>query len=444
MNRSERVAGFVKKALLNGLNKRNTRQPMKLSMWIFLWSVCFGLVSNVWGLQNQEPVKIGVLAFRSEEKTLQRWSPTARHLETVVAGTQFKIIPMNYPQVNEAVASRTVEFVLTNTGHYVELEATHGIARIATLVKSVGDNAIKVFGGVIFTRFDRNDIQALDDLKGKSFLAVKKSSLGGFLVAWEQFEKQGIDPFADFSNLAFNGMPHDDVVLKVLAGQYDAGTVRTSVLEQMLKEGSLKQGDIKIINRKTTQGFPYIHSTALYPEWPLSRLPHTDDDLVEKVTVALLHIKRGDPAAVSGGYDRWSPPLDYHDVHTMFKVLKAGPYQDSGTFTLKDVLYKYLEEIVFIGIIFFVGVLALVRIAVLNRRLNKAYSEVRTLQGLIPICSSCKKIRDDTGFWNQLESYIEQHSHALFSHGICPSCTEALYGKEPWYKDLSENQNQDR
>ena len=59
--------------------------------------------------------------------------------------------------------------------------------------------------------------------------------------------------------------------------------------------------------------------------------------------------------------------------------------------------------------------------------LQKALKEVKTLSGLIPICSSCKKIRDDKGFWNQLELYIREHSEAEFSHGICPDCVEKLY-----------------
>gem|GEM_PF-1601063 len=58
---------------------------------------------------------------------------------------------------------------------------------------------------------------------------------------------------------------------------------------------------------------------------------------------------------------------------------------------------------------------------------EKALAEVRTLSGLLPICSSCKKIRDDSGYWNQLEVYITDHSHADFTHGICPDCARDLY-----------------
>jgi hypothetical protein len=59
--------------------------------------------------------------------------------------------------------------------------------------------------------------------------------------------------------------------------------------------------------------------------------------------------------------------------------------------------------------------------------LQDALAEVTTLRGIIPICASCKKVRDDKGYWNQIESYIRDHSEADFSHSICPECAKELY-----------------
>ena len=58
---------------------------------------------------------------------------------------------------------------------------------------------------------------------------------------------------------------------------------------------------------------------------------------------------------------------------------------------------------------------------------ENTFDELVTLQGIIPICSNCKQIRDDQGYWSQLEEYIQRHSLAKFSHGICPQCTKELY-----------------
>jgi hypothetical protein len=66
-------------------------------------------------------------------------------------------------------------------------------------------------------------------------------------------------------------------------------------------------------------------------------------------------------------------------------------------------------------------------LVLVNQKLEKALSEVKELSGLLPICSSCKKIRDDQGYWSQLEMYIKDHSKAEFSHGLCPDCAERLY-----------------
>ncbi len=72
----------------------------------------------------------------------------------------------------------------------------------------------------------------------------------------------------------------------------------------------------------------------------------------------------------------------------------------------------------------------------LLQELQNKLSEVKELRGLIPICASCKKIRDDGGYWKQIESYIEKHSQAVFSHGMCPSCMETTYGSKEWYKKI--------
>jgi FixJ family two-component response regulator len=72
--------------------------------------------------------------------------------------------------------------------------------------------------------------------------------------------------------------------------------------------------------------------------------------------------------------------------------------------------------------------------------LEKALAEVKTLSGMLPICSSCKKVRDDKGYWNQIERYIKDHSEAEFSHSICPDCARKLYAdlemKEELRKDV--------
>jgi hypothetical protein len=64
----------------------------------------------------------------------------------------------------------------------------------------------------------------------------------------------------------------------------------------------------------------------------------------------------------------------------------------------------------------------------LKKRVDESLAKIKILGGLIPICANCKKIRNDKGYWSQLEEYINEHSEATFSHGVCPECAEKLYG----------------
>ena len=68
----------------------------------------------------------------------------------------------------------------------------------------------------------------------------------------------------------------------------------------------------------------------------------------------------------------------------------------------------------------------------LIKDLKTALTNVKRLRGLIPICANCKKVRDDEGYWKEVESYIHEHSVAEFTHGICPDCMKKLY---PQYYD---------
>lgn len=73
------------------------------------------------------------------------------------------------------------------------------------------------------------------------------------------------------------------------------------------------------------------------------------------------------------------------------------------------------------------------------KELQDALKDIRTLSGFIPICASCKKIRDDKGFWNQVEKYIQERSDAQFSHSMCPDCVESLYPRFAGKADKDED-----
>ncbi|HER27133.1 MAG TPA: sensor protein, partial [Rhodospirillales bacterium] len=285
--------------------------------------------------------RIAVLAFRGIEQALSRWSATADYLERTIPNYSFEMVPLSLEEMKKVVTEGQVDFVLTNTGNYVELEANFGITRIATLQTPVSVQAGNVFGAVIFSRADRDDIKEIKDLAGKSFMAVKKNGFGGFQMAWRELKNHGIDPFTDFSRLEFSGFPQDKAAFAVLNGDIDAATFRTNTLENMANEGLIQIEDFRILNPRQHPGFPYAVSTRLYPEWPFARLKQTDQDLAQKVAISLLSMARNDPAALAGRYGGWTVPLDYQPVHELFRELRIGPYEDIGEITFSDLFGQY-------------------------------------------------------------------------------------------------------
>ncbi|NDY41666.1 response regulator [Dissulfurirhabdus thermomarina] len=77
----------------------------------------------------------------------------------------------------------------------------------------------------------------------------------------------------------------------------------------------------------------------------------------------------------------------------------------------------------------------------LVRRLHEAIDQIKTLRGLLPICAACKKIRDDQGYWTQIEDYLARHSDAEFSHGLCPECAREIYPEA--YRERHPEEDED-
>jgi len=290
---------------------------------------------------NAQELKIGVLAFRGNLAAVKRWQPTAAYLSEQIPEHLFRIIPLGLDQLRAAVSRREIDFVITNTGQYVELEAFYGISRIATQKNLVRGKVQTKFGAVIFVRADRTDIQTLEDLKGKSLMGVQETGFGGFRMAWRELLKHGVDPYHDLSSLSFSGFPQGAVAYAVREGHVDAGTFRSESLERMEREGKINLSDFRVLNQQPMDEYPVLHSTPLYPTWPFAKLKHVPINIAEKVAVSLLSMPANHPAAKSAQMEGWTIPVSYQDVHQLLMDLRVGPYAGIGQFTLMDFVSKY-------------------------------------------------------------------------------------------------------
>ena len=415
----------------------------------------FGLPRSSSADTEHTNVKIAVRAISGNEMTLKKWSATADYLSQAIEGYSFTLVPIvEFDEMRRAVNNQEVEFVLTNPATYIDLEANHNATRIVTLINLRGERSTEKFGAVIFTRRDREEIKGIDDIKGRSIMGVHREAFGGWWMALGELKKHGVDPDKDCQEVLFAEGLQPSVVFAVRDGTADVGTVRTGILEQLAQKGDIDLADFRIIGRKD-DGFALPHSTSLYPEWPFARLANTPNSLAQKVTVALLEMEPDNAAAVAGNYSRWTVGLDYTSIHDLLKQLQVGPYKEYGKVTLQTIIKKYWYWVVLIVAGVLVSTLTTTYVIRINKRLTVAQSklsqkieerrqigieqkkliaelqnaldEIKALRGILPICSFCKNIRNDDGYYEQIEEYIHRHSGVDFSHTVCPTCMEKNY-----------------
>lgn len=320
-------------------------------------------------------VRVGVLSFRALDISRQQWQATNDYLNTHVAGGyHFTMEPMFFPELDKAIDEKRFDFILTNPEHYVSTRQHNGLAVIATLMPLAEGHPVDSFGGVIFARADRKDIQELADIRGKTVSSVAEKSFGGYLVQrWTLFER-GIQ-ISEAKKVNFTGMPQDNPVLQVLKGEADIGFVRTGILESMAREGKIKRDELHVLNLQPAEKFPQMLSTELYPEWAFSVASGVPEKLIKAVSLALLNITPDDDAAKSGKYYGFTPPGNYAPVEAVMLRLKMNPDR-AEQFDLHDVIKKYVIELITGGLLLLLGLMALAfYLARKNRQLSSSYFE---------------------------------------------------------------------
>ena len=306
-----------------------------------LW-LTFAGSGNAFG-DTVQTIRIGVLAYRGSEQALKTWQGHADYLEQRIPHHHFVIVPLSYGELNEAVKRHEIELLITNTGHYTELEATGETSRIATRLIAGPKGPLNQFGGLAITRADRSDISHYADLKGKHLLIPDQSSLGGWQVHVREARAAGINLQNDAASIV-ETENHEKVVQGVLAGNADAGLVRSDLVEVMVAAGKLKLDQLKIIDARQTPGYPFLHSTRLYPEWPLARVGNFSEDLSKRILITLLAMQPDDPAAHSARLYGWTLPQNYQPVLDLFRETRLGPYANQQI-TWDDIMSEHGREI---------------------------------------------------------------------------------------------------
>lgn len=181
----------------------------------------------------------------------------------------------------------------------------------------------------------------------------------------------------------------------------------------------IQDGVFKYVNPRFAQIFGYTVDECLNA-LPFEKLIHADDVAYSQEQVR----KRisGEAKVVHYNFRglRKNGQMFHAELHGASSVYEGKPAASGTILDVTDRIHADKERDQLIG------------------ELQDALSKVRTLSGLLPICSCCKKIRDDKGYWNQVEEYVSEHTDARFTHGICPNCLREYY---PEFADNIINNN---
>ncbi len=266
----------------------------------------------------ENTARVGVLAFRGTDAAILRWQPLINYLTYSIKGWQFKFVPVTLASAPRQIETRKIDFLVTNPGHYVELQGKYGLSTLATRerrTENTGSGVLE-FGTAMITRKDSN-IRSLADIKNKTIAAVNPDAFGGFQMAWREFIRQDIDPFKDLKPIQFMGFPQDAIIAAVENGLVEVGIVRSGLLELLAKEGKLDIASFHVIQSNNQIDYPHMVSSRLYPEWPFASLSATNKQLRENVLVALLATQNPLVSRQFKLKDLWSTPLAYGAVRNL-------------------------------------------------------------------------------------------------------------------------------
>ncbi|CAB9496917.1 activated protein kinase catalytic subunit alpha-1 [Seminavis robusta] len=275
------------------------------------------------GLKHFDPHKhktiyrVGVHAIRGFDAARQEYNTIFGEYLTATAGRrftqpiQFEMVPVTFQGLFDAVEQEEIDFFYSNPGIYSCIGVEVGAQPLATIIARLDVRGtvydLDVFGGVIATHKSNRDINTIHDLKGKIIAAGSISMILAGQVQFYEMEKAGMSYVMDPAQVVFTGNQFD-VVKGILSGDFDVGFVRTDQIERTKDDKGefVDPDEFKIISPKIyvmDDGnlFPFLHSTDIYPEWPVASLNHVPSDVAFEVQQALY--ASGEHAKIGQAYE---------------------------------------------------------------------------------------------------------------------------------------------
>jgi PAS domain S-box-containing protein len=291
------------------------------------------------GAKQQKVLHFGVFAYLGIDETRAKYQPIADYLNQVLYQDSVVLEVLSQEEIYRRVGEQSLDFITTNPSHFLTIRHSYPLTGVlATLVNCDKGKPVRQLGGAILVLNNRKDISTLKDLRNKVIAAPGSNNLGAYRTQLYELHLNGLSE-SDFTLLPTGEMK--SALRAVLEKRADACFLRDGILEQMIAQGELKEGDIRLLNEQNHTHFPHRVSTALYPEWPVFALPHVSERTALNFASALFSIEPKSSVAQAAGISGYTIPADYNGMEQMLKALRLPPYDQAPDFTLGDIWQLY-------------------------------------------------------------------------------------------------------
>ena len=265
------------------------------------------------------PVRLAVVNSFGSNLSVRYFNDTVNAIARAVAPRRLVVQFYDQEVFLQAAQVKGFDLAIASSGLTALMTDASSASALLTVINSRTPDPNQANGGVIVVRSDREDINCLADLKGKTVAVSSTKAFAGFLAVMGEIQSEGLKPNRLFKSVTATHKPMTELVNK----EVDVAFIASCLLENMEADGVIPKGCLKVVNEKKDENFYCKHSTRLYPGWILSAQPTLESKTLRKIMEALLQLP---PGKEEGSY--WTVATDYDQMNLLLERMEVRYLED--------------------------------------------------------------------------------------------------------------------
>ena len=269
------------------------------------------------------PVRLAVVNSFGSNLSVRYFNGTVNAIAKAVAPRRLVVQFYDQEVFLDAAQNKGFDLAIASSGLTALMTDASSAAALLTIINSRTPDPNHANAGVIVVRSDRDDINCLADLKGKTVAVSSTKAFAGFLAVMGEIQAEGLNPNRLFKSVTATHKPMTELVKQVVNKEVDVAFIASCLLENMEADGVIPKGCLKVVNEKKDANFYCKHSTRLYPGWILSAQPTLDSKTLRNIMEALLQLP---PGKEEGSY--WTVATDYDQMNLLLQRMEVRYLED--------------------------------------------------------------------------------------------------------------------